>query len=82
MHKCRRTFNVNPKKLRLAYNLLNMNTQPTTNPFDKKIFLSIYDKNDKNDQNLIQMYPLFRPYRDRISKRQISWHYCGRRTIF
>ncbi len=71
-----------PKKLRLANNLLNMNTQPTKNPFDKNLFVSIYDKNDKNRQNLIKMYPLFRPYRDRISKRQISWHYCGRRTIF
>ncbi len=52
-----------PKKLRLANNLLNMNTQPTKNPFDKNVFLSIYDKNDKNHKNLIKMYPLFRPYK-------------------
>ncbi len=52
-----------PKKLRLANNLLNMNTQPTKNPFDKNLFVSIYDKNDKNRQNLIKMYPLFRPFK-------------------
>ncbi len=32
IYKSWKTFDANPKKLHLAYNLLNMNTQPTTNP--------------------------------------------------